>query len=205
MRYLDQGEYTYIILKVLIRVISLLLWSYQLTGKKKFDHRLKKAQLLMSQNIIWVGPIFKIFGVLVRDFLNLPVKVQAGPRFLKSFLGPDQDLIARFGTNRFWSVDPWLSVWLSCFVEDTILVVITISDCLLIDSNIPIVWGLVTPFSTPRLLILSWIKLPAGLRRAKLQYSLPIFFKEKKYRKWVKLNMKHRLKSKIYSKHLGIF
>ena len=41
--YLDQGEYTYIIMKVLIRVISLLLWSCQLTGKKKFEHRLKKS------------------------------------------------------------------------------------------------------------------------------------------------------------------
>ena len=42
VEYLDQGEYTYIILKVLIRA-SLILWSCQLTDKKKFEHRLIKS------------------------------------------------------------------------------------------------------------------------------------------------------------------
>ena len=40
---LDQWAYTHIILEVFVRVISLLLWSCQFTGKKKFEHRLKKS------------------------------------------------------------------------------------------------------------------------------------------------------------------
>ena len=57
--YLDQREYTYIILKVLIRVISVLLWSCQLTGKKgsNIDSKtvydiLIKMRMLVTDSIL---------------------------------------------------------------------------------------------------------------------------------------------------------
>ena len=85
--YLDQGEYTDIILKILIRVISLLLWSCQLTGKKKFEHRLKKNATVKGKGVLGLGcsrvrnpnlgylrvRVFKSWGVWGLGYLKVRV------------------------------------------------------------------------------------------------------------------------------------
>ena len=58
--YLDQGEYTYSILKVLIRVISLLLWSCQLTGKKVRASTQKSATVKTIFNVALFQNLFFI-------------------------------------------------------------------------------------------------------------------------------------------------
>ena len=47
--YLHRGKYTYIVLKVLIEVISLLLWSCQWTGKKKVRASTQKKSATVNQ------------------------------------------------------------------------------------------------------------------------------------------------------------
>ena len=44
MDYLENSEYTHVIIGVLMRLISLLFWSCQFTDIKKFEHRVEKKR-----------------------------------------------------------------------------------------------------------------------------------------------------------------
>ena len=78
---LDQWAYTHIILKFFVRVISLLLWSCQLTGKKKFEHWLKKSATVnifstngnrrnCSNKMIWIQGPYEVRSILLSVLMN---------------------------------------------------------------------------------------------------------------------------------------